>query len=145
MNMKVEAIRRAKQGMLEDEDLQVLIAERIEEDGSFWVAAGKNRTIINVEVTDGHVTLTGNVRTALDRRRADLLARALGAAGVENRLRVAEGTPQPKRVAWGFARGPSSPIGATPRHRTRSCPILRADAGSSRLSPIWPATPARTA
>lgn len=99
MNMKVEAIRRAKQGMLEDEDLQVLIAERIEEDGSFWVAAGKNRTIINVEVTDGHVTLTGNVRTALDRRRADLLARALGAAGVENRLRVAEGNPQPKRVA----------------------------------------------
>jgi osmotically-inducible protein OsmY len=85
--------------MLEDEDLQVLIAERIEEDGSFWVAAGKNRTVINVEVTDGHVTLTGNVRTALDRRRADLLARALGAAGVENRLRVAEGNPQPKRVA----------------------------------------------
>ena len=63
MNMKVEAIRRAKQGMLEDEDLQVLIAERIEEDGSFWVAAGKNRTVINVEVTDGHVTLTGNVPT----------------------------------------------------------------------------------
>ena len=45
------------------------------------------------------MTLTGNVRTALDRRRADLLARALGAAGVENRLRVAEGNPQPKRVA----------------------------------------------
>ena len=99
MNMKVEAIRRAKQGMLDDEDLQVLITERIEEDGSFWVAAGKNRTVINVEVTDGHVTLTGTVRTAADRRRADLLARALGAAGVENRLRVVEGNPQPKRVA----------------------------------------------
>jgi BON domain len=99
MNIKVEAIRRAKQGLLEDEELQALITERLEEDGSFWVAAGKFRTVINVEVTDGHVTLTGNVRTAMDRRRADLLARALGAAGVENRLRVAEGNPAPKRVA----------------------------------------------
>jgi osmotically-inducible protein OsmY len=99
MNMKVEAIRRAKQGLLEDEDLQALISERIEEDGSFWVAAGKFRTVINVEVTDGHVSLTGTVRSALDRRRADLLARALGAAGVENRLRIADGSPAPKRVA----------------------------------------------
>ncbi|MEO6213680.1 MAG: BON domain-containing protein [Vicinamibacterales bacterium] len=99
MNMKVEAIRRAKQGMLEDEDLQALIAERIEEDGSFWVAAGKFRTVINVEVTDGHVSLNGTVRSAMDRRRADLLARALGAAGVENRLRIADGSPAPKRVA----------------------------------------------
>ncbi|CAN5863698.1 hypothetical protein BH18ACI5_BH18ACI5_28500 [soil metagenome] len=99
MNMKVEAIRRAKQGLLEDEDLQALISERIEEDGSFWVAAGKFRTVINVEVTDGHVSLTGTVRSALDRRRADLLARAIGAAGVENRLRIADGSPQPKRVA----------------------------------------------
>ena len=46
--------------------------------------------MINVHVSDGEVTLTGLVRTAADRRRADLLARAMGAASVENQLRVAE-------------------------------------------------------
>ena len=88
--MRAEAIRRAKTGMLHDDELQHLILERIEEDGSFAVAAGRGRTVINVHVTDGEVTLTGVVRTAADRRRADLLARAMGAASVENQLRVAE-------------------------------------------------------
>lgn len=89
-NMRAEAIRRAKTGMLHDDELQHLILERIEEDGSFAVAAGRGRTVINVHVTDGEVTLTGVVRTAADRRRADLLARAMGAASVDNQLRVAE-------------------------------------------------------
>ena len=88
--MRAEAIRRAKTGMLHDDELQHLILERIEEDGSFAVAAGRGRTVINVQVSDGEVTLTGLVRTATDRRRADLLARAMGAAGVDNQLRVAE-------------------------------------------------------
>ncbi|HJR60566.1 MAG TPA: BON domain-containing protein [Vicinamibacterales bacterium] len=88
--MRAEAIRRAKTGMLHDDELQHLILERIEEDGSFAVAAGRGRTVINVHVSDGEVTLTGVVRTAADRRRADLLARAMGAAGVDNQLRVAE-------------------------------------------------------
>ena len=88
--MRAEAIRRAKTGMLHDDELQHLILERIEEDGSFAVAAGRGRTVINVQVSDGEVTLTGVVRTAADRRRADLLARAMGAAGVENQLRIAE-------------------------------------------------------
>jgi hypothetical protein len=83
--------------MLHDDELQHLILERIEEDGSFAVAAGRGRTIINVQVTEGEVTLTGIVRSAADRRRADLLARAMGAAGVDNQLRVAEdGAPSPK-------------------------------------------------
>jgi osmotically-inducible protein OsmY len=43
-----------------------------------------------VEVDEGHVTLTGVVRTPLDRRRADILARALGAVSVDNRLQVVE-------------------------------------------------------
>jgi hypothetical protein len=34
------------------------------------------------------VTLTSIVRSQLERRRADLLARALGALGVDNRLRL---------------------------------------------------------
>jgi osmotically-inducible protein OsmY len=87
--------------MLDDDVLQQLIAERIDEDAAFWTGTGKNRTVINVEVDDGQVTLTGVVRTAADRRRADLLARALGASGVDNRLRIAETdpAPKPKRVA----------------------------------------------
>ena len=95
--MRAEAIRRAKTGMLHDDELQHLILERIEDDGSFAVAAGRGRTIINVQVTEGEVTLTGVVRSAADRRRADLLARAMGAAGVDNQLRIAdENTPAPK-------------------------------------------------
>jgi CO/xanthine dehydrogenase FAD-binding subunit len=65
------------------------------------VVADINRVpgLDRVEVEDGHVILTGVVRTALDKRRADLLARSLGAAGVDNRLRVAEESPNPRRVA----------------------------------------------
>jgi osmotically-inducible protein OsmY len=95
--MRAEAIRRAKTGMLHDDELQHLILERIEEDGSFAVAAGRGRTVINVQVTEGEVTLTGLVRSAADRRRADLLARAMGAASVDNQLRIAdENTPAPR-------------------------------------------------
>lgn len=96
-NMRAEAIRRAKTGMLHDDELQHLILERIEEDGSFAVAAGRGRTVINVHVSDGEATLTGVVRTAADRRRADLLARAMGAASVENQLRVAEDGAKSKK------------------------------------------------
>lgn len=87
--------------MLEDDELQALITERLDEDPSFWGGTGKSRTAIYVEVNDGHVTLTGNVRTAADRRRADLLVRALGASGVDNRLRVNDEAPSPRtrRVA----------------------------------------------
>jgi osmotically-inducible protein OsmY len=83
--------------MLEDDELQQLITERLDEDASFWTGTGRNRTAISVEVSDGHVTLTGVVRNAVDRRRADLLARSLGASGVDNRLEVAGEVPGPKR------------------------------------------------
>jgi osmotically-inducible protein OsmY len=96
--MRPEVIRRAKSGMLDDDELQQVIAEQIDEDPSFWTGGGKSRTVINVEVHDGQVTLTGVVRSVLDRRRADILARALGAFGVDNRLRVAdEGSPDKRR------------------------------------------------
>lgn len=87
--------------MLDDDELQLLITERLDEDPSFWGGTGRNRAAIAVEVTDGQVTLSGNVRTAADRRRADLLARALGASTVDNRLRVNDELPSPKsrRVA----------------------------------------------
>jgi osmotically-inducible protein OsmY len=87
--------------MLDDDELQALITERLDEDPSFWTGTGKNRTVITVEVNDGQVTLHGVVRAAADRRRADLLARALGASSVDNRLRVSDEfpSPKPRRVA----------------------------------------------
>ena len=39
--------------MLEDDELQQLIVERLDEDASFWTGTGRNRTAINVEVSDG--------------------------------------------------------------------------------------------
>jgi osmotically-inducible protein OsmY len=87
--------------MLDDEDLQQLVSERLDEDPSFWTGTGRNRTEITVEVSDGHVTLKGVVRSTLDRRKADILARSLGASGVDNRLTVAEDarSPKPRRIA----------------------------------------------
>lgn len=75
---------------MEDEELQQLITERIEEDPVFWTGSGRRRTYVTVEVEDGHVILSGVVRSAMDRRRADILARALGATTVDNRLSIAE-------------------------------------------------------
>ncbi len=83
--------------MLEDDELQHVISEMIDEDPTFWTGSGKARTVINVTVDDGHVTLAGLVRTATDRRRADIIARALGASGVDNRLRVADSAPDDGR------------------------------------------------
>ena len=72
---------------LDDDQLQHLIAERMEEDPAFH---GRRQGVrFTVEVEDGEVTLRGVVRTARDRRRVDILARALGAKTVHNRLRVA--------------------------------------------------------
>ena len=94
--MRAEIIRRAKSGLLDDDELQLVITEQIEEDPAFWTGSGKSRTVINVEVNDGHVTLKGIVRSAVERRRADILARALGAAGVENLLRTTEDAAKEK-------------------------------------------------
>jgi osmotically-inducible protein OsmY len=86
-------VTKAMAEMLDDDEFQQLITDRMEEDPTFWTGTGKRRTVINVEVEDGHVTLQGVVRTRMDRRRADILVRALGATSVDNRLRVlTEGT-----------------------------------------------------
>ena len=49
---------------MEDEELQQLITERIEEDPVFWTGSGRRRTYVTVEVEDGHVILSGVVRSA---------------------------------------------------------------------------------
>ena len=85
--MRTQASRAISE-LLEDDDFQQLITDRLEEDPTFWTGSGKRRTVITVEVDDGHVTLNGVVRNRMDRRRADILVRALGALGVDNRLRV---------------------------------------------------------
>jgi hypothetical protein len=72
---------------LDDDDLQELIAERLDADPVFQVGRG-GRARVEVEVDDGEATLHGVVLSAFDRRKADILARALGATTVDNRLRV---------------------------------------------------------
>lgn len=88
--MATRGTRAAKPEILDDDELQQLITEKIDEDPTFWTGTGRRRVSIVVEVDDGSVTLSGLVRTASDARRADILARALGAAGVDNRLKVME-------------------------------------------------------
>jgi len=95
MRPRVNARNRSEP--LEDEELQQLITDRIEEDPVFWTGSGRRRTYVTVEVEDGHVMLSGVVRSALDRRRADILARALGAVTVDNRLGIAEETPSKEK------------------------------------------------
>jgi osmotically-inducible protein OsmY len=92
--MATRGTRAAKPDILDDDELQQLITEKIDEDPTFWTGSGRRRVSIVVEVDDGSVTLSGLVRTASDSRRADILARALGAAGVDNRLRVMEGATE---------------------------------------------------
>ena len=66
----------------QDEALEERITESFETHPHFW------GVLILVEVLQGYATLTGIVRNEVDRQRADLLARAHGARGVNNRLRL---------------------------------------------------------
>lgn len=74
---------------MDDDELQELVSWRIESDPAFWVGQYTPRSMVVVNVEDGIVTLSGIVRSPRERRLADILARSLGAIGVENRLRVA--------------------------------------------------------
>ena len=76
-----------EKSLLDDDDLQHLIEERLDDDPTFHLGSGR-RARFEVDVDDGAVTLRGVVRTALDRRKADIVARALGASTVDNRLRT---------------------------------------------------------
>lgn len=80
-------LERKEKPPLDDDDLQELITDRLDADPVFHFGRDR-RTRVEVEVDDGEVTLHGVVRTALDRRKADILARALGATTVDNQLRI---------------------------------------------------------
>jgi osmotically-inducible protein OsmY len=100
--MRTRSKRAERTELPDDDELQQLITDRIDEDPAFC-GTGRRRPVIVVEVDDGQATLNGVVRTRMDRRRADLLARALGATGVDNRLRVmeegADNSDRPRSVA----------------------------------------------
>lgn len=85
--MNHRPLERKERRLLDDDDLQELIVEGLEADPAFHLGP-HGRASVEVEVDDREVTLRGVVRTALDRRKADILARALGAATVDNQLRV---------------------------------------------------------
>ena len=72
----------------DDETLHRLITDGIHDESMFWTGRGSRKTMIVVVVGGGYVTLNGIVRTAAEKRRADIIARALGAAGVDNRLQL---------------------------------------------------------
>lgn len=85
----MRAIQLTLPGLTEtdDERLRRLIIDHIENDETFLIR-GELTTLIVVEVYEGYVTLSGLVRSDAERRRADMLARALGALGVHNRLHL---------------------------------------------------------
>ena len=78
--------------LLDDDELQEIITDRIDDDPVFHLNNGR-RARITVQVDDGEATLSGMVRTASDRRKADIMARALGARTVANQLAVEENLP----------------------------------------------------
>ncbi len=94
--------RDKEKPVLDDEELEQLIGERIDDDPVFHLSNGR-RARVTVEVDDGEATLRGVVRTASDKRRADIMARALGASTVHNELMSEEqnetARKRPRRAA----------------------------------------------
>jgi osmotically-inducible protein OsmY len=88
--------REREKPLLDDDELQELITDRIDDDPVFHLNNGR-RARINVAVDDGEATLSGMVRTASDRRKADIMARALGASTVHNQLNTEEENEARKR------------------------------------------------
>ena len=90
-------MRRAKysdlETLIDDDALETLITEKIDTDPAFWESRKSRKTMIVVEVDGGYATLNGVVKSQIERRKADILARALGALGVDNRLRLESETP----------------------------------------------------
>ena len=83
--------------LLDDDELEQVISDKLDDDPVFQLSNGRHARF-DVQVDDGEVTLRGLVRTALDRRRADIIARALGASTVRNELGVEEnGDRRPSR------------------------------------------------
>ncbi len=79
---------------LDDDELQQAILEDLESDPAYHHG---RRLRVSVEVNDGEVTVRGSVRTPLERRKVDIVARAVGAMKVNNEVVVAEDRPEPRK------------------------------------------------
>ena len=86
--MKCRSDARAPEAWIGDDELHQLIAGALENEPVFWVNSRARKTFVVVSVEDGYVTLSGIVRSPQDRRLADIIARAQGALGVDNRIRL---------------------------------------------------------
>lgn len=73
---------------IDDEELRELILSYFHEEAAFRFVQDDPRPLIVVEVHRGIVTLSGVVRSSVERRAAERVVRALGALGLHNRLRV---------------------------------------------------------
>jgi osmotically-inducible protein OsmY len=80
---------------LDDDELQQAIVERLLDDPAYH--SGR-RLRVTVDVDDGTATVRGFVRTMLERRKVDIVARALGAMTVNNEI-VVEDRPDPPKVS----------------------------------------------
>ncbi len=85
-----------QQQPLDDDDLQQTILDQLEDDPAYRLG---RKLRVTVEVNDGEVTVRGSVRTALERRKVDIIARAVGAATVVNEIVIAEEQPSRKRAS----------------------------------------------
>ena len=74
-----------RERVLDDDELQQAIVDRLEDDSAYH---NGRRLRVTVEVDDGEVTVRGSVRTFLERRKVDIVARALGASTVDNQIVV---------------------------------------------------------
>ncbi len=82
-----------RERVLDDEELQQAIVDRLEDDPAYH---NGRRLRVTVEVDDGEVTVRGTVRTMLERRKVDIVARALGASTVDNQIVVEAQSDQRK-------------------------------------------------
>jgi hypothetical protein len=73
---------------IDDEELRELILSYFQEQEAFRLVQDDPQPLIVVEVEHGIVTLSGVVRSSVERRAAERVVRALGALGLHNRLRV---------------------------------------------------------
>ncbi len=81
---------------LDDDELQQAILDRLEDDPAYH---NGRRLRVTVEVNDGEVTVRGSVRTPLERRKVDIVARAIGASRVNNEILVEDQAEQPRKRA----------------------------------------------
>ncbi len=79
---------------LDDDELEQGILEGLESDPAYHHG---RRLRVSVEVNDGEVTVRGSVRTTLERRKVDIVARAVGAMKVNNEIVVADDRPEPRK------------------------------------------------